>query len=159
MHGEYRIPLQNDIGVGGRTRTDSRHDRRANDGPRAWTRHLIAGRGGRTMEAMPGARDNEAAAGREDVRQFDYRLTQEMFARLSVSNERSATAPVRFRQMVVDHGGAEAARRLLSSSKPQVELETLHWHGRLRESNDSPISGSTWRDTSPTGDSRSVAAT
>jgi hypothetical protein len=28
--------------------------------------------------------------------------------------------PVRFRQMVVEHGGPTAARRLLSSSQPQI---------------------------------------
>ena len=42
--------------------------------------------------------------------------------------------PVRFRQMVVEHGRPAAARRLLSSSQPQIGLETLNWRGRLAES-------------------------
>jgi hypothetical protein len=33
--------------------------------------------------------------------------------------------------MVIEHGGPIAARRLLSSSQPQVRLETLSWRGRL----------------------------
>jgi hypothetical protein len=42
--------------------------------------------------------------------------------------------PVRFRQMVVEQGGPTAARHLLSSSQPQIGLETLNWRGRLAES-------------------------
>jgi len=42
--------------------------------------------------------------------------------------------PVRFRQMVLNHGGPAAARRLLGSRQPQVGLETLNWRGRLAES-------------------------
>jgi hypothetical protein len=42
--------------------------------------------------------------------------------------------PARFRQMVVEHGGPETARRLLAGAHAQVGLETLRWHGRLGES-------------------------
>jgi hypothetical protein len=36
--------------------------------------------------------------------------------------------------MVVEHGGPEAARRLLAGAHAQLGLETLRWHGRLGES-------------------------
>lgn len=42
--------------------------------------------------------------------------------------------PTRFRQMVVEHGGPEAASRLLAGAHVQLGLETLRWHGRLYES-------------------------
>jgi hypothetical protein len=42
--------------------------------------------------------------------------------------------PTRFRQMVVDRGGPEAAKRLLAGTHVQLGLETLRWHGRLHES-------------------------
>jgi hypothetical protein len=42
--------------------------------------------------------------------------------------------PTTFRRMVADHGGAEAARRLLSSSQPQSGLDRLWEHGRLGDS-------------------------
>jgi hypothetical protein len=41
--------------------------------------------------------------------------------------------PTRFRQMVVEHGGPEAASRLLAGAHVQLGLETLRWHGRLDE--------------------------
>ncbi len=42
--------------------------------------------------------------------------------------------PTRFRQMVVERGGPEAASRLLAGAHVQLGLETLRWHGRLHES-------------------------
>jgi hypothetical protein len=42
--------------------------------------------------------------------------------------------PTRFREMVSEHGGPEAARRLLHGRHVQTGLETLAWHGRLAES-------------------------
>jgi hypothetical protein len=42
--------------------------------------------------------------------------------------------PTRFREMVGEHGGPEAARRLLHGRQVQTGLETLAWHGRLAES-------------------------
>lgn len=42
--------------------------------------------------------------------------------------------PARFHQMVLEHGGPEAASRLLAGTHVQLGLETLRWHGRLGES-------------------------
>jgi hypothetical protein len=42
--------------------------------------------------------------------------------------------PARFRQMVMRHGGPEAASRLLGGAQVQLGLETLRWHKRLHES-------------------------
>ncbi len=48
--------------------------------------------------------------------------------------------PVRFRQMVVEHGGPETARRLLAGAHAQLGLETLRWHRRLGESVEAYVS-------------------
>jgi hypothetical protein len=70
----------------------------------------------------------------EDVRVIGREFTRAMLDICDRFGREINYHPMRFKQMVMEHGGPEAARRLLAGRHVQLGLETLRWHGRLGES-------------------------